>query len=224
MLFRKIQVSIIIFVILLFAFSCGPVIKVNANAYKLGNTDYINSKSICVFTPNKDRALSEDLKKKIIKILIHKGFIVKNDCKDADYILVFDFTIKSEKYSYSFYFPIQNTQNIYGYYYGSSTGSFYAEVQDTKYIPIRGYKTIYHRALLFMLFNKYEVQQNPKDIKPIWQLEIISSGSGNDLRFLSDFLLIPFYKYFLKDTHKRIELKLTEWNKDYKELRKILYE
>ena len=210
--------SFIIF--LMFVSACGISVKTKINAYRLQSVDY--NAGICVIGVGNNIALNEELTNKIVKILQSKKNInVVQDCHKADYILAFNYSIKGDKYTYTFYIPMQSRETVYGNIYGDIQGWFSASSTKTEYLPVYGQKVVYYRYILFILVDKRTLKE--KQIKPVWQLEISSVGKTGDLRTISDYLLVPLYKYFLKDTKRQIDLIIDEDDPTLKQLKQVLY-
>ena len=173
------------FISVLFVITCGPVMKVNS--YKLD--DPLPSASFCAVGLIENPALNEETKRKVIKVLQAHRVKIESDCSQADYILVFGIGVQSERRRFLLYYPVPSYQTTYGNIYGDFSGSFYSTTYSTKYLPIQGTKIIYHKAMVFMLIDRRELELSPNKPKIIWQLEVYSRSRNADLRKDTDYFL-----------------------------------
>jgi len=215
--------------------SCIPtLVKVNANTYRFQPID--KNKSFCVFrlrNTNTDIALEEDLARKVEKLLKAKGFQVVNDCKEADYIVAFQFGIDANKINYTLYIPqiVQKSEsgylsgNSYNYYLGNTdyNGNYYTTKQELVYLPVNTTETIYTRSISVFVIDANSSKRNGK-IELVWQGNFASSGKSGDFRRVADYILVAVNKLFGKDTHGIVNLEVWEDEQEYQQLKKILYE
>ncbi len=213
----------------LLSFSCYYVVKIDS----LKKADIDKHKKICLFVPKNDLLLyNEDLERKLLKLLKHKGFIV-SDCKNVSYMLISTFKAKKSSYTYTTYIPFfehksiqfsfggylynsynyTNSYNVYGYSTGSET--------SVKYKPLVKTETIFHRGISLLMID-LEKSRAKNKIVPIWMCNVISSGYSNDFRKVINFMLVPINEYFLKDTNGQKVYELSEYNSSFRELQKIL--
>jgi len=171
--------------VLLVFYACGPLFyDVRVNGYT-GGKPVVSGKQVFVYTNEQvgNPLLDDEVANKAKKALVMKGYIPVDSLSDAEYVLVFNYSIdtgKSITYSTSGY-----DLNIYTGQFETNT-----DVNTT---------TQFTRRLLLGLFEvkDFSTSQRPK---PIWFGDIVSSGSSSDLRRVIDFLIISGFDHFGENT------------------------
>lgn len=178
--------------------------------------------SFCIVSKNNDNVLfSKEIERKIVNFLQNSGFEI-DDSINAKYALLFDFAISSSSQivNKAKYIPGQ-TQKTSGSISGTlGEHTLYKENTETSgttvYVPET--QIIFERKLTINVCDNRSFKDQTTEI-PIWSGLFVSTGMNSDLREVMDYLLVPAFENFGKNTGKCVKVCLNENDPKIKNLR-----
>ena len=214
------KASTIFALIFIFAFFCGCGTKshfcvsvdtiVNKKALEKGS--FNQGSSFCVKTDIKDTPLlSDEIQEKIERALVKKGFEVTNACDKAQYFLIFRYAMTSSSQTLHITQPSSS--------FIDSSGCS-AAVSHTPEVSGDVNVVAYHRGIAIFVYDSKAIADKKDGL--VWQGTSVSTGFSNDLRYVSDYLLMPLFKYFGLSSNRILQFDIPEESKDIKEFKKEL--
>jgi hypothetical protein len=152
---------------------------------------------------------------------------------DADVAIFLGYSISEPKqHQYSYSIPTYgqtgvSSSNTYGTVNTYGNNANYAST--TTYTPTYGItgstshigtSTTYTRTMQLTAFDVSNYSED-KDMTNLWKTSVISSGSSNDLRFIFPVLVAAAMPYIGTNTGRKIEVSLSESDKNVLEIRGI---
>jgi len=193
------------------------------NLKEKGNINYI-------LLPSNDGVDINDLKFKeysdYVRIALSKQVFIESSPDSAEIAIFFSYGIGDPKeHTYSYTYPIIGKQggdktNINARIYNSdgSSSRIYGTTYSKPKYGVTGYVsgtstyTTYFRYATLEAIDLEKFRKIGESIT-VWQTNLTSTGSGNDLRVIMPVMIAASIPYLGKDSGKMINVKLTE--KDY---------
>jgi len=209
----------------LFLTSCSTKYEVSSNTfvdYEEIPYGFEKGTSFYIVSKNNDNVLfSKEIERKIVNFLQNSGFEI-DDAINAKYALQFDFAISSSSITVNKaqYIPGQTQKTS-----GSTSGTLgerthYKESTETSgttvYVPET--QIVFERKLTINVCDSRSFKDQTTEI-PIWSGLFLSTGTNSDLREVMDYLLVPAFENFGKNTGKCVKVSLTENDPKIKSLR-----
>lgn len=164
------------------------------------------------------KLLTKEIVQKITWILEDKGYTV-TDKETADYHLTFDTKMTQETGTRSVltYIP-GDVQTTTGCVLGQGAVTYQEQTETPgKFVYVPEKYTYFSRKLSIHV---YDLGQENEEV---WQGSAFSDGESGDLRDIIDYLLVSSFKYFGKNTQKKIHTSISTKNKEVKALRENLF-
>ena len=215
----KILKSLFLLLPILFLASCSRNVYVTVDSYvdlKLFGIGFKPDTSFYVSLNTKgNEMLAKEITNKISMILVRKGFNVVDNELAADYILFYNFGMEkiTETVNVSKYLPgkTQETKGKVG-----EVG--YQEKQtEGKYVYVHEDQTFFYKYIDITVFDFRKKRDS------LWQVKATVYDQFNDLREDIDYMFLMAFKYFGKNTNKKISKNLGGDSKEFKEFVKIWY-
>ncbi|MBD3273319.1 DUF4136 domain-containing protein [Candidatus Dependentiae bacterium] len=208
----KIEKLILITTSILLFCSCGKDTGMRITTNTFANKEIIpkgfeKGASFSIKAKQKgDPLFVQEVSQKIATLLKENGFKVKEN--NADYKLNFSFAMEKSTHTRDVpvYIPDYGPWYYYDYY------PYYRYRYRVVYVPEQ--YTLFNKILLIEVYEKGFWKN-----KPIWQGIAHSYEEDSDLRDAIDYLLVTVFKYFGKNTPKRIRSKIEENDSNVNKLR-----
>ncbi|HPL68066.1 MAG TPA: hypothetical protein PLG94_16155 [Smithellaceae bacterium] len=204
---------IFIIVLVLLAFGCTPVYRIQVNGYadpdQIGKITQKANIHVIENTKAENPLLDKEIRTKIEKILKNRGLILSN-IETADLLCKFNYGMGmglTRIGSIPVQSPPVTTSVIVSNQSGAAQTTTLMTPGPTSYMPYA--RTEYDRWLNIVVLDARSFRESKTD-KVIWYGEIISSGSSRDLRTVMNYMLIVVLEEFGKDTKKGIIIEIKE--------------
>ena len=204
---------IFIIVLVLLAFGCTPVYRIQVNGYadpdQIGKITQKANIHVIENTKAENPLLDKEIRTKIEKILKNRGLILSN-IETADLLCKFNYGMGmglTRIGSIPVQSPPVTTSVIVSNQSGAAQTTTLMTPGPTSYMPYA--RTEYDRWLNIVVLDARSFRESKTD-EVIWYGEIISSGSSRDLRTVMNYMLIVVLEEFGKDTKKGIIIEIKE--------------
>ncbi len=216
--------------------------SINSNEATLGKT--------CIVLSGLKDVRSEDLQFKeyvsyVERALTSKGYVVVDQIENANIVVFLGYGIGDpEEHTYAYSLPIWGqtgfssattfgTGNTLGsaYPYGGNTGLSGTTIHSgtTAYTPTHGVIGATTHQDSFVTYTKYvflnaydlDLFRESKKEKQLWKTEMVSTGSGSDLRRVFPVLVAASSPYIGENTGHKLEIVLKEDSKEVLEIKGI---
>lgn len=207
---------------LLILTGCGRRINITSNTFAdtkniprgfpLDSTFYISS------AKEDKKLLSKEIIRKIACLLEDRGYTVTDNESDADYHVTFDTKMTQETGTRSVltYIP-GDVQTTTGCVHGKETVSYQEQTETPgKFIYVPEKYTYYSRKLSVHAYIRDGEEE-------VWHGSAISEGESNDLRDIVDYLLVTAFRFFGRNTQKKVHTSISAKDKEVKNLREEVY-
>ena len=169
-----------------------------------------------------------------VKVALMKQGFVETDIDSADIAIYFSYGMGDpEIHSYSYTYPIYgkisgSTTNVRvktNYSDGSSSTTYGTAKSKPKY-GVTGYGSYSGTRKVYFRFITLEavdlnIFKESNEVINVWQTNITSSGSTNDLRVVMPIMIAGAIPYIGKDTEKKIGIKVRENNYEVLQIKGI---
>lgn len=214
---------IMILILVIFVGCTTTKFVVDVSSLSVGNND---KKKIFIVPADKNVNINDvvflEFAKYVGKALSKNGFIVVDNLDEADQVLFLGYAI-SEPQSYNVQVPMWGPTGIASSStFGNinSSGNFYSNTNYNYQYGITGYmsrQVIYFTRVIVLTAYDWKLFVKTKKEKQIWQTNIISTGSSDDLRYVFPYMVLASEKYIGRSTRGKITVEVSEYDSRIKE-------
>ena len=199
---------------------CGCGVKTSFNVFvdsavnkkALPSGSFKQGDSFCIFTDTKETPLlSSEIQEKIERLIVDKGYKVQDDCTTSRYCLIFRYSITSSSQTLHITQPSSS--------YITSDGSS-ATVSHTPSVSRSVDVVSYHRGISLFVYDSKAILD--KKAVLVWQGTTISTGQSNDLRYVSNYMLVPLFNYFGVSSNQKLYFNVPEDSKEVEAFKESL--
>jgi hypothetical protein len=204
-------------------FGCGSLFQVEVNGYSAGEI-FPNAQQVLILPGNTnidpESFEYKEYKAQLSTVMQDRGYVLTESRDDADLYILFSYSIDGEAISYSYTVPTYGAVPS-----GGATATVYdfgsistVDVQQGTTVGVTGQNTysgtrnVYHRAMGLIAFDADEYRATGQT-KRVWQLEVQSDGSTNNLREVMPYLIAGAEPHIGTNTGKPIKKNLSRGNK-----------
>jgi hypothetical protein len=224
-------------IIILCLSSCATGFNVKVNSY--GNTDFSNIKTYIIM-PGDDEIVAQSLQYKeyvayIDRVLHDKNYRRTNDIVEADVLIFINYGISDpHTYETTKSLPVYGNTGVSS---SSTAGTFKVNPysgnveynQSTYYKQSRGvvgYRNVTKTSTEFYRYLHltavdWQTFLDTDEIIMLWQTEVTSIGSTDDLRRVFPVLVGASFEYYGKDTGQKVSINIYENDDRVKEVKGI---
>jgi len=232
---KLLRLCYLFFISVIFLFGCATPFYVEIDT--VSDKDKTSLKNYVLLPANEGVSIN-DLRYKeyanYVKVALMKQGFVESDIDSADIAIFFSYGMGDpEIHSYSYTYPIYgktsgSTTNVRvntNYSDGSSSTTYGTAKSKPKY-GVTGYGSYSGTRKEYFRFLTLEavdlnIFKESNEVINVWQTNITSSGSTNDLRVVMPIMVAGAIPYIGKDTGKKIEVKMTENDYEVLEIKGI---
>ncbi len=213
----------LIMVLLLALVGCSTRFVVDVSSYNTG----INHNNKIFITPaNKKVSITDvefvEYSRYVAKALKKNGFEVVQTIDEADIVVVLYYDVSGPQI-YTSQVPIIGptgvaSANTFGYI--NSSGNYYANTNYNYQYGITGYRTrqvvFFTRSIVLTAYDWQLFRKTKKEMQ-VWQTQIVSTGSSNDLRYVFPYMIVAAEKYIGRTTRGKVTVELNEYDSRVRE-------
>ena len=197
-------------------------VSVNSVASPNYSSDFRPGASIHVYETNEGEDLFRaEVAKKIRRLMRERGY-VSATADQADFVLMFGYAISSHSETQTVYVPDSSkpsTPPPAGASFAEAFAHGMAEGLKNR-TPQQKQTKVNDRSLRLAVIDARHLRETG-ETRTVWQCDTTSSGSSDDLRDVLNYMLVPTFRHFGKDTGKAVLYKIDEHDTSVTALRRL---